>query len=110
MLCNKFHYFCFSDYYTLAAAGVVKANKGDNISLYVKSEVDAIYDINQDCHFSVIYLTNISSMYASGGQLMLHQSISQKVPQGNIWRKVRNWVSSKAQIAPGLFLTGMLCY
>lgn len=99
----------FSDYYNMETSGVVSLKRGDVITLWVESKLDANYVINQDSHFSVIMLSEAGGRYASGGQLMLHPAITQRETVMNTFMKVIGWVSNRPQTAPGLFLTGKGC-
>ena len=87
--------------------GVIHANKGENISLYLHSSGDLSFSISQDSSFSVIYLSSSTDTYAYGMQLMLSDSISQKVKDASSWRKVRYWEDQRKNTAPGVFKKGM---
>lgn len=91
----------------MVTGGVVKLNKGDTLSVFVHATVDNSFSISPDSSFSVIYLTALDSIYAAGMQLMLSESIVQSVKDASSWKKVRYWVTNRANTAPGVFFHGM---
>ncbi|XP_066915773.1 uncharacterized protein [Clytia hemisphaerica] len=97
-----------NDIYSMVISGTLKLRAGQNVSLWLHSALDESFSISQDSLFSIVYLSSFNSIYGSGAQLMLSESISQNMRDSTGWKVVQNWKTSRSETAPGIFKQGPL--
>ncbi len=90
------------DYYSLSFTGIVRAQKGDYVSLHVKSTLDVSYVVSKQSGFSVLLLALATSTHNQG--LLGSKDVIAYLSTANTWTGVVDLSTSTS--LPGRFVFG----